>query len=159
MKKLILFLALILAALPVFAQSVENDAWDVVRVDAWNFKTYTNFTASSDDTSGYIAIGSIPDILASREVIFIAVATDSVATDLSFQGRNRTLTSVTESHTGGDSLVGTSNTSNIFRIVIKDAATNLLEGLDEFKVGSVFRASGNGTTTGRTLKFYLKVVR
>lgn len=158
MKKLMLC-ALMLMPLSLFGQEITKDGYGVAAIDAWNFKSYTNFTATSDDTSGYLAIGGFPDILTSREVILIAVATDSVATDLQFIGRNRTLTSVTESHTAGDSLVGTSNTSNIFRIVIKDAATNLLEGLDEFRVGNVFRASGQGTTTGRTLKFYLKVVR
>lgn len=158
MKQIALFLALMFA-MPVIAQEITRDGYGVAAIDAWNFKTHTNYTASSDDTTGYIAVGGFPDILTSREVVLIVVSTDSAAVDFQLIGRNRTLTGVTESHTTGDSLVTTSNTGSFARIVIKDAATNLLEGLDEFKLGTVFRASGNGTTTGRTLKSYLKVVR
>ena len=156
MKRFIAFCVLALMPILAFSQEVERDGFGNARVNAWNFKTITTFTASSDDTTGYIAIGSFPDILASREVAIIAVSTDTIAVDIHFIGRNRSLTSITETYS--DSLVlSTGATSN--RIVLKDATLNRLEGLDEFKVGSVFRASGQGTLTGRTYKLYLKVVR
>lgn len=122
-------------------------------VNAQLVKTHTTFTASSDDTTGFIT-SPVPDLLQSGgEVIIEFVATDSVSADLYFIGSNSLLTGITETY--ADSLIGTSNTSNVGRIVLKDAATNRLEGLDRFKIGVVFRASGNGTTTGRTLKTYV----
>lgn len=123
------------------------------------FKTYTTFTATSDDTSGYPTInvaGMGSDPLLCREVRLIGVATDSVAADVYAIGRNSTLTGVTVTY--ADSIVGTSNTSNTAVIVLRSSTIDRLTGCTQFKLGTVFRAAGQGTTTGRTLKWYIQYV-
>lgn len=122
-------------------------------VNAQLVKTHTTFTATSDDTTGFIT-SPFPDLLSTAEELILEfVATDSISADIYLIGSNSILTGITETY--ADSLIGTSNSSNVTRIVLKDAATNRLEGLDRFKIGVVFRASGQGTTAGRTLKSYV----
>lgn len=120
----------------------------------------TNFTSTSDDSTGYINLstGSLgTKVGLCREVYLILVATDSIAADLTVRMRNGTLTSLTTTY--ADSIIGTSNTSNVKIITIKNALTNRLTIYDEFKLITDIRASGTGTTTGRTYKQYLWWVR
>ena len=145
------FVSLLLVFLTVGAYAQQNRLNPRIgKEDA--FKTYTTFTATSDDTTAFVTVPVVDPLLA-KEVILIGIATDSIAADVYAIGRNSARTSVTETY--ADSIIGTSNTSNIVRIVLKDNATNRLEGCDQFKLGTVFRASGNGTTAGRTFKWFL----
>lgn len=158
MKKLILLVLMLNAY--VYSQNTSQlnaNQQGATAERARLFKTYTNFVGgTTGDTTGYVTInlpGWTSDPLLTSVVYLINVATDSIAADCSVQGRNGTLTSVTSTYV--DSLVGTSNTSNIKVITLKDNATNRLAGCTQFKVGTVFRASGNGTTTGRSSKWYI----
>ena len=126
--------------------------------------TVTNY-ASTADTSGKfsVAIASQP-IMNAKEVILIAVATDSVHATVHIDGYNskiRGLDSTFEVYT--DSLTtlavdaGYSSTFNYIKfIVLKDAAVNRLEGCDMFRiVQDCLAAAQNGHTVGRTVKWYL----
>lgn len=160
MKKLIL-LALMLFSVEAYSQgALRANMTTAVGSRARLEKTYTNFTATSDDTSGYFTIdvpGWTSDPLFCSQVVLLGVATDSVAADVNVIGRNGSLTSdITVSY--ADSIVGTSNTSNTSTIILRNSTTNRLNGCTQFKVGTVFRATGQGTTTGRTMKWYLLYV-
>jgi hypothetical protein len=120
----------------------------------------TNYTSTSDDSTAYITLstGSLGTRVGlCREVYLVLVSTDSLATDLTVRMRNASLTSLTTTYT--DSMIATSNTLNYKVIVLKDAATNRLTAYDEIKLIADIRASGTGTTTGRTFKAYLAWVR
>jgi hypothetical protein len=130
------------------------------------FKTYTTYTATSDDTSAYITIvppiGS--DILLCREVRLIAVSTDSLAADINVIGINGHLTAIapaayTDSIVISDSVAAGPNSGTKRIITIKGTALDRLIGATQMRVGTVFRASGQGTTAGRTLKWYVLWVK
>lgn len=159
------FIVAILTVIPVllFAQNTSQLNCGQVGFTAERArleKTFTNFTATSDDTSGYFTInvpGWASDPLLCPDVRLIGVATDSISADVYVLGRNGTLTTaITASY--ADSIVGTSNTSNTTVIVLKAQGTDRLSGCTQFKVGTVFRATGQGTTSGRTMKWYLEYV-
>jgi len=130
------------------------------------FKTYTTFTATSDDTSGWVTIacpGFESEPLLMPEVYLIAVATDSVAADIYVLGRNN---SISGTLYGTDDSVGTATSpyadslriyGNVVKkvITLKSSTVNRLPGSTQFRVGTVFRAAGQGTTAGRTLKWYV----
>ncbi len=145
MKYLILFFCLVLG-LPTLAQRKLD------LIVAKEVKNYTDYVDGSDDTTGFLAI-PVVDILDASEVVFVAIATDSLQADINFIGRNSKQTSVTSTYT--DSLIFTSNTSNVKRIVLKDASVNRLTGQNQVKIGTVFRSTDLGLTSGRTLKWYL----
>ena len=169
MKHLIFILTLVLAvSLSAFGQSsvvqpgafVADDAMLVSPSHSTSTGFVTNFTSTSDDSSAYITAsngGIGTKIGLCREVYLVAVATDSVAIDVTLRLRNASLTTQTTTYT--DSVVGTSNTNNIKIITLKNASTNRLTFYDEVKWIADYRASGNGTTTGRTMKWYLWYVR
>jgi hypothetical protein len=159
MKQLVILLGLILLVSPVFSQDIGGDG-SFRANKAQLFKTYTTYTATSDDTSRYITI--VPpigaDILLCREVRLIAVWTDSCEADINVIGINGYLTGVSgTAYT--DSIVSTSNTGSFKIINIKDMTTQVLDGATQMRVGTVFRATGNGTTAGRTLKWYVQWVK
>ena len=153
MRSLLIGLLLLGFGLTANAQSVISPYPGHRYVKAWNFKTITTFVDASDDTTGFVSIGQLGSLLLGREVGIIAVSNDSAALDIYCIGRNNVLTSVVDVFR--DSLVSTSNTGGSKVIMLKDATVNRLEGMHDLKVGSVFRASGNGTTAGRTYKLYL----
>lgn len=133
-------------------------------------KTYLNYTATSDDTTGWITIddatfGNIP--LALPEVYLVAVAGDSVNADVYIIGRNSVLTSALN---GTADTVGTpispyvdslhtksnSNSASVYGVItLKSSTVNRLPGCNQFRIGTVFRATGQGTTAARTLKWYV----
>lgn len=156
--KLLLSLGLMLLVVgTVFSQGDIQGNQLFLGSSAQLFKTYTTFTATSDDTTGYLSLQIDPvlktQILLASEVRLLGVGTDSVAADVYVIGRNKTLTGITATY--ADSIVGTSNTSNTKVINLRTPDTDLLDGCTEIKVGTVFRATGQGTTAGRTLKWYL----
>ena len=164
MKQLVILLGLILLVSPVFAQDIGGDG-SFRANKAQLFKTYTTYVATSDDTSNYITI--VPpigaDILLCREVRLIAVSTDSVNADINVIGINGYLTSIaptayTDSIVASDSLT-TMNAGSKKIITIKGTALDRLIGATQMRVGTVFRATGQGTTAGRTLKWYVEWVK
>jgi len=158
MKHLMFVALLILVASVATAQIVPGNF-----AGAYLFKTYTTFTATSDDTSGFVTFG--PDVvLNASEVALVAVATDSVNADVNVIGTNRNLLNAAGARvavtTYADSLnvgttVWTTTTPYLKVITLKDGVINRLAGCTDFKVGTVFRATLQGTTAGRTLKWYL----
>lgn len=119
-------------------------------------KTYTNFTATSDDTSGWFTASEpafTADYCYFPVVYLIGVSTDSVNSDVYVIGRNSFLTTVTTTY--ADSFNTTSNTGTFKVIPIRSSEYDNLPGCTQFKVGTVFRATLNGTTSGRYLKWYL----
>ncbi len=157
MKTMIVAFLLMLTVTVGLAQNTSqlNAGQTTPTAERWRlFKTYSPFTATSDDTTGWVTInlpGWTSDPLLCSEVAIIGVATDSIAADVYVIGRNSTQTSTTVTY--ADSLVGTSNSDNRTTIVLKSSTLNRLAGCTQFKVGTVFRASGNGTTTGRTMRW------
>jgi hypothetical protein len=157
MTKYIVALLLIIGLVSTgFAQSEVHADGHIVADGGRLFKTYSAFTATSDDTTGYVTInipGFVADPLLCPLVRLVGIATDSVAADVYVLGRNRNLTAFTASY--ADSIVGTSNTSNTTVITLRAHGTDRLAGCTQFKVGTVFRATGQGTTAGRSLKWYI----
>lgn len=152
----VLVLMLVVAG---FALSQSQGSNNFQAQNAFLFKTYSPFTATSDDTTGIVSVSPplSADVLLAREVRLLGVCTDSLAADVYVIGYNRTQTAVTTTYT--DSLVTTSNTGTFKVIDLRAPGVNRLAGCTEFKVGTVFRATGQGTTTGRTMKWYLLWVK
>ena len=160
MKKILFVALMLLGTGVVFSQDIGGA--DVFLANrAMLFKTYTTFTATSDDTTGFISLTTDPilktDVLLARLVYLLGVATDSIASDVYCNGTNQSQTGFTTTY--ADSLVGTSNTANRVVITLKSYTIDRLAGSTQLKVGTVFRATGQGTTAGRTLKWYLLWIR
>ena len=159
MKYAILIALILLVVVPGFAQTIKggNQSYEFNRGTL--VKSYTNFTAASDDTTGYVGGGTVlgADVLGASEVYLITATTDSAAVDVTFQGKNSFVTSFTASY--ADSVVTTSNTGATSVITLKSPTLNRLAGCTEFKIANIFRATGQGTTAGRTYKQYLMVKR
>lgn len=164
MKKA-LFLVLMLSLVGIsFAQNTSqlNGQPNPTAERARLFKTYTTYTATSDDTTGFVTV-NLPtwtsDVLLCSEVRLIWVSTDSVNADLYVIGRNGTLTTPTVTYADsiviGDSLATGSNNGSRKIVTLRSSATDRLAGCTQFKVGTVFRATGQGTTAGRTTKIYV----
>lgn len=151
MKKLMFILPFLFIGIGS-AQEIINFGESNTGIAAWNFKTYTNYIATSDDTTGYITAGQF-DILWASEVGIISVSTDSVNATVNVVGRNGVLTSVVDTYTFEVELIG--NTGGTLVTMLKDPTVNRLEGMTQFKVGTVYDTDSLGTTTGRTLKHYL----
>lgn len=134
------------------AQEIINLGESNTAITAWNFKTHTNYVATTDDTTGYISLGQFDPLWAS-EVGLIAVATDSINATVNVIGRNGALTSVTDTYTFELELI--SNTGGSLVTMLKDPTVNRLEGMTQFRVGTVYDSDSLGTTSGRTLKWYL----
>lgn len=160
MRKILFVALMLLGTGVVLAQDIGgSNAFLANR--AMLFKTYTNFTATSDDTTGFISLTTDPilktDVLFARQVILLGVATDSISADVYCNGTNQSQTGFTTTY--ADSLIGTSNSANRVVITLRSSTVDRLTGSTQLKVGTVFRASGQGTTSGRTLKWYLQWVR
>lgn len=160
MKKLLLLILILTVVGVSFSQDgskMNANNQPVVYGRAYQFKAYTNYTATSDDTTGYVTI-SVPGWttvpLGCSIVRLLCVATDSIADDIYVVGRNDYVTSITSTY--ADSLVGTSNTLNTAVITLRAHGVDRMPGCTQFKVGNVFRATGQGTTTGRTYKMYIQ---
>lgn len=160
MKHVIAIALAVLMASQVFAQS-EPGKYERAKL----FKTFTTFTATSDDSTGFVTV-PVYDVLNASEVVFIAKQTDSVSADLYFLGFNMGVTdsagTVEEIDMYADSIsINVNNgaingTSPKYTVIpLKDATVNRLAGCTSFKVGTVFKATNNGTTAGRTLKYYI----
>jgi hypothetical protein len=156
MKHLIVLL-LVLLSVDAFAQQNRQNpekGRSIVR--------YTNYTATSDDTTdSYIAVPITSVLLGAKEVGVITIATDSVQATLNFIGRNELLTTVTDTYVDSISTLGQgvapdATTPFVKVTMLKDAVVNRLEGCTQFKIGTVFlNAAHIGTTSGRTLTHYL----
>lgn len=156
MKRFILLV--LLCAGITYAQDLGGDG--TYRANkAQLFKTYTNYLSTSDDTSSTITI--VPplsaNLMLAREVRLLAVWTDSCAADVYVIGTNEHVTGITTTYT--DSIVSTSNTGSFKVITLKGPSTDQLAGCTQVKVGTVFRATGNGFTAGRSLKWYVQWVK
>ena len=160
MKKLLIVALLLFSVTLAFSQSIPGQ-YERAKL----FKTFTTFLATSDDTTGFVTV-PITDVLNASEVVVVAVQTDSVNADLYFLGYNLSITDSAgnreEIDMSADSIsVNVNNgaingTSPKYTVIpLKDAATNRLQGCTSFKIGTVFKSAGNGTTAGRTLKYYL----
>lgn len=157
MKKLGVILVLMLTTSFVWAQRPPEPTKQLL------IKTYTTFTATTDDTTGYISLATC-DLSKAREVAIITIATDSVQATLQFIGRNSQLTKLTDIYTdsistlGGGGIDWDATTPKTKVTILKGPGVNVLEGCDQLKIGTVFlNASEIGTTAGRTLKHYLWV--
>lgn len=121
---------------------------------------WTNYTGSSDDTSdNWISIFPTniqTKIGLAKEVYLFMVATDSAALDVNVLLRNSSLTSLTSNY--ADSVIIASNSGGVGIVKLKDATVNRMTIYDQIKVGSVWRTTGTGTTTGRTARWYLMFV-
>ena len=168
MKKIfILLVAIILVLIPTSLLAQNTSQLNAGQVGPTSerarlFKTYTDYLSTSDDTTGFVTI-NVPawtsDPLLCSEVVLLALATDSVNADVNVIGRNGTLTSVTNTYV--DSITIASNTGGTKAIVLRNNATERFTSAEtQIKVGTVFRnaASDLGTTTGRTLKWYIMYV-
>ena len=160
MKHLIVIALAVLMVSQAFSQS-EPGKYERAKL----FKTFTTFTATSDDTTGFVTV-PVLDVLNASEVVFVAKQTDSVNADLYFLGFNLGVTDSAgtreEMDMYADSIsVNVNNgaingTSPKYTVIpLKDATVNRLAGCTSFKVGTVFKAAGQGTTAGRQLKYYL----
>lgn len=143
MKQLILSIFLLVFAGSVLAQSVG----DVTTGGTTRIYVKTNFTTSTADTTNYFDISKYSD------VGFIYQSTDSAAFDIYFDGRNNLITAVTTTY--ADSLVTTSNTGSQTSTVIKSTTLNRLPNETQVRMRVIARNTGQGTTSGRTLKGYL----
>lgn len=133
-------------------------------------KTYTTFTATSDDTISYsINASGLGDLMQAREYGLIAVASDSVSADVYVDPYNAAVydsagvlekigTAYADSLVPGTT-VWTAGTPYIKVIPLKSTTLDRLAGATQFKLGTVFRATLNGTTAGRFLKWYLYWVK
>ena len=153
MKRMLFIVVLLLVSLSAFAQYrtvLPNSV-----LEAYNFKTYTNYTATSDDTTGNITIDGVgQDILLGSEVVLYAVA-DTVACDVYVIPSNSRITGE-EGTAYADSIPAATSADNAWKvIVIKSPTVNRFPGFTSIKVGTVFRASGQDVSVGRTFKWYL----
>jgi hypothetical protein len=143
---------LLLVAVTGFAQ--ERVLLPQFSIPAYNFKSFTNYTTTSDDTTGNITIDLVgQNILLGSEVILYAVADSSLA-DVYIIPSN-SFVSGEEGTTYGDSVKTTSADNSWKVIVIKSATVDRFPGFTSIKVGTVFRATGQDVSTGRTFKWYL----
>jgi hypothetical protein len=161
MKKFLLTLALILLASTYVSAQSQVDFPANFKADNADLEiTYTNFTAASDDTTNdwsSIFPGGIQTMVGlAHEVYLYCVTTDSMAADIYVLLRLSQLTSLTSSYT--DSVVIAADAGGLRIITMKDGVTNRMTIYDQIKIGTVFRATGQGNTTGRTAKWYLKFV-
>ena len=124
--------------------------------------SHTNYAnTTTHDTTGYVTT-SDPVLgadfyAACSEVFLVGVSTDSASFDVNVIGRNSYLTTVTTTY--ADSFNTTSNTGTFKVITLKDATLDRLAGCTQFKFGATARATLNGTTSGRTLKWYVMWIR
>ena len=165
MKYAVILLSLFLLASPVLSQDIGGGP-NFRANKAQLFKTYTTYTASSDDTSGYITIEPPfgTSLLLAQEVTLLWVSTDSAAADVNVLATNDYLTTVqfttyTDSIVVADSVAAGLNAGTEKVIVIKSPTVNRFPGATRIKVGTVFRATGQGTTAGRTGKWFVQWVK
>ncbi len=121
--------------------------------------TRTTFTNATLDTTTWFSVEP------TRDVSFLVISTDSAALDIYVDGRNsfktNTLAYVTyaDSLTLADSASGftATNTSGLIRkVLLKTTTLNRLNqpANDEARLRVDHRASGAGTTSGRTITIY-----
>lgn len=161
MKRFISIVTLLVLAASLSAAQVQADFPYQFKADNGDLEiTYTNYTATSDDTTdnwSSVFAGNVSTMVGlAREVYLYAVTTDSAALDINILLRHSGQTSLTATYV--DSMITTSNTGALKVITLKDATVNRMTIYDQIKIGSVFRDSDQGTTTGRTLKWRLKFV-
>jgi hypothetical protein len=153
MKRMFVVAVLLMVSFTAFGQMNRLILPNFV-IEAYNFKTYTNYTATSDDTTGNIVIDNVgQDILSGSEVVLYAIA-DSAAADVYIIPSNSKVTGE-EGTAYADSVLTTSADNSWKVIVIKSPTVNRFPGFTSIKVGTVFRGSGQDVSTGRTFKWYL----
>ena len=163
MKALAVVLMLMCLSVSALAQDVVLPAQSVAERGVL-VKTVTNFTAASDDTSGYISL--LPNLGMYREVVVYAIASDSIQAQIQILGQNTKNTTYTQvaidsiSVVGGGAVAWSASVPKCKGITVKGGNANLIPGCDRFKIGVVCgAASAIGTTTGRTLKLYVWYVK
>ena len=161
MKRVLIFALFVLIPVMLFSQSITGQYERALK-----FKTFTTFTATSDDSTGYVA-APIRDVFDADEVVLVAKFTDSCNADLYFLGFNFGVTDSAGNYEEIVDVYADSISVNSFNgaingttpkykvIALKDDTVNRLPGCTTFKVGTVFKATGNGTTAGRKLDYYL----
>jgi hypothetical protein len=165
MKQLVILLGLLLLTSQVYPQDISGGP-NFRANKAQVFKSYATYTASSDDTSGYITIEPPlgTNVLLANEVSLIWVSTDSASADVNVIATNDYLTTVkfttyTDSIVVSDSVAAGLNSGTQKIIVLKSPTINRFPGATRVKVGTVFRATGQGTTAGRTGKWFVQWVK
>jgi hypothetical protein len=157
MKHIIAVALVMLLAVTAFAQNAEPGKYDRAQL----IKTYTNYTSATADTTSWI---SYPDFLLCKYVAVIKYQTDSAHADIYFMGRNTALPAAATTKyvdTFVDSIPyrGGATTALAPRVtvrVLKGPGVDVLEGCNQFRVGTIFKNAGeNGNTTGRVVQYYL----
>jgi len=165
MKRFLVVALVLILAVSAFAQTKPG-----IYERAKLLKTYTTYLATSDDTlSASVNAAGLGDLLQAREYGLIAVATDSVSADVYVDPYNAAISDASGNlekvgSAYADSLVPgtgvwTTALPYIKVIQLKSPTVDRLPGATQFKIGTVFRATLNGTTAGRTLKWYLYWVK
>lgn len=176
MKKLMLLALLLVIPSIMFSQAMKIGSYGLRANSGELVKTYTTYLSTTDDTTAWITIsdpeiGSTP--LLCRELEIFAIATDSVHADVYVIGRNDVFTTYTTNSletntTYADSLIGWANKAysatlpyiKAIRLKgdnVQAGVRNALSGCTQFKIGTNCKGAGEqGTTAGRTLKWYVK---
>jgi hypothetical protein len=158
MKRIAILCALL--ATTAFAQSRHP-----VSESAVLLHTITNWTNSTSSATGYVAV-PVKAVLTASEVDVIIVATDSIQKTLTFAGANSAFTSTIFSGSYVDSIsswndatVPTATAPETKVVTLKGRGVDRLAGCDNFKITVSGGAAGaQGTSTGRTIKVYLRYV-
>jgi hypothetical protein len=160
MKHVILSILMLFSA-NAYSQAIESQGTgrkDFIR--GWNFLTKTNYVKNVTDSTSFISVGR--DLGSARELSITLISSDSCKVHLLFVGRNKSMTDSLGPRTtvaATDSLNTDLNGGARVTIVLKGESINRLPDAQEFKIITVFRNdSSEGTTVGRTLKYFLRAV-
>jgi hypothetical protein len=158
MKRLIFAVLLVMSVSTLFAQQSRGPF-----IPALNIKTYHPFTATSDDTTGWITV-PVKDVLDASEITLIWVSNDSVQAAVYVIGKNTSLSSKAKVLTYTDSIstiaqafadsAAFASSYYMKGIPIKGPGYNRLPGCTSFKVGTVFTAA-TGTRVTNYGRWYL----
>lgn len=158
MKRILFVVMLMAFAATAFSQVVGGQY-----VKALTVKTYHPFTATSDDTTGYITV-PVVDVLNASEVAITWVSDDSVQAAVYVIGSNSGLSTKAQAVVYTDSISSILSTINgaagflttHYRksIPIKGPGYDRLPGCNRFKIGTVFTAA-TGTRAANTGRWYL----
>jgi hypothetical protein len=157
MKHIIAVALVMLLAVTAFGQNSQPGKYDHAQL----VKTYTNYTSATADTTAWL---TSCDIVRARYLAVIKYQTDSAHADIYFMGRNTALPAVATTKyvdTFVDSIPyrGGATTALAPRVtvrVLKGPGVDVLEGCNEFRIGTIFKNSGeNGNTTGRVVQYYV----
>ena len=158
MKKLLFVMVLLAVAVSfTMAQSYVSTPGGGQMLRAWNFQTYTNYVATTDDTTGFINLPNWKGLNNARELYIGIVATDSVNATATLQTYNLDVSTTAIALAAGTKEIelGVNGGPALVFWTIKSPTVDLLAGATSFKLQVIFDTDSLGVTAGRTLKFYL----